>query len=229
MAELRSEGKRFPELALQACEILLLCLRVTFLILVLTLAGGVVLGLAPALLAASTVVRTWFRSGGGRTGLMREGWRAWKDSFWRAQVMLWPVFACALVGFINYQSFSQLPGLGWLRVVSLIALIGLAGIVSWMPALWANYEIRATRCLAQAARFALARPIPTVLLVFTGIVLAVATKTLPGLMLVTIGGWSVVTTYLALRFFQENEDRLAGDQAEPEPAFALPHEPLNMH
>jgi uncharacterized membrane protein YesL len=95
--------------------------------------------------------------------------------------------------------------------------------------MYAHYDAPLWSYPLKAVRFALARPASTVVLLFVFAVLAFVSAAMPILLgTVSIGAWLQTSTWLCVRFFAENEDRLAR-AVEPVPAErTLPSEPLRI-
>jgi len=76
-----------------------------------------------------------------------------------------------------------------------------------------HFDLRPSACLPKASLFALTRPASSVLLLFVFLAVVFATATYPFLALViSVGGWIQLDTWLCLRFFAENEARLRAER-----------------
>lgn len=194
-----------------------------------TLLGGVLFGAGPATVAACILVRR--RSRGEPVGL-RDFAAVWRREFLRGSVVVLPVYAVVFLLFTNYAYFSAMgPQAGVPRLVTLAALLLALGAGSYVAPMYAHYDLKPSKYLTSAMRFALGRPLSTIILLFVLAVLAFASAVMPVLpAVISIGGWWQVSTWLCLRFFQENEDQLAARPTAPAvPAGPnLPAEPLKI-
>ena len=74
-------------------------------------------------------------------------------------------------------------------------------------------HLRAVAYLPKASLFALTRPASSVLLLFVLLAVVYVTATYPFLALVvSVGGWIQLDTWLCQRFFAENEARLRAER-----------------
>ena len=224
-----------------ACDVLAWCAGLTLGWALGVLAGGILLGVAPATAAAAELVRR--RERGDAVRPVRDGIAAWRRELWRSQpVLLPPMLVVALL----WTNYAVLSGLGrdaaGLRVATLVAFVVAVATVAWLPAVHAHYDLRTSRYLLAAGRLAIGRPASTVLLLFVAACLAFVCAEVPGLLLVGPGAWWFASTWLCLRFFAENDARLAESAAAAEPdaavdgtpepaapARTLPVEPLRIH
>ncbi|GIH06719.1 hypothetical protein Rhe02_47860 [Rhizocola hellebori] len=205
------------------------CAALNAMWLAFTLLGGVVLGAGPATVAACIVARRHLR---GETIRWRDFAAVWRKEFWRGTIVVAPVAAVVILLYSNYVYFSALgPAAGGARLVTLAALMLAIGAGSYVAPMYAHYDLPLHRYAPKALRFALGRPASTFILVFSFAVCAVITALMPVLLaVISIGLWWQASTYLCVRFFQENEDRLAR-RADPEsavPMTSLPVEPLRI-
>jgi uncharacterized membrane protein YesL len=205
------------------------CAALNALWLAFTLLGGVVLGAGPATVAACIAIRRRMR---GESIRWRDFAAVWRKEFWRGTVVVLPVAAVVVLLYSNYVYFSALgPGAGGARLVTLAALVLAIGVGSYVAPMYAHYDLPLHQYVLKAMRFGLARPASTFILVFAFAACAFVTAVMPALLaVISIGAWWQVSTYLCLRFFQENEDRLAR-RAFPESAIphtSLPVEPLRL-
>jgi uncharacterized membrane protein YesL len=184
-----------------------------------SLLGGVVLGIGPATVTASILVR---RRGRGETTAPQDFWRTYRREFGRGNAVMLPVVA--VVALLAIQVAAE----G--RVVPIVALVLAVAGGAYVAPMYAHYDIPLWSYVVKSMRFALARPAPTALLLLVGSAIAFATVAMPILLLViSAGAWLHVSTWLALRFFAENEDRLHRVQTAETPLVnALPSEPLRI-
>lgn len=191
-----------------ACSEVIWVVQLNLMWLVFTLAGGVILGLGPATVAAYTLARRHARNESFQA--WGEFWTVYRREFVRGSLLVLPpaVLATVLVG--NYLYFSVLgQDAGGLRVATFVALLALAAVGSYIGPLYTHYELPLWAYIPKASLLALTRPASTVLLMFTLWAIVYATSEMPVLApLASIGAWISVNTWLCLRFFEENEARL---------------------
>lgn len=179
-------------------------------IVVSALAGGVVLGAAPAAVAAAGLVRRRLR--GEHVAVLREMLPAWRRSFRSANAAVLPLFAGAAAlwiarVFLSAQRTATADLLSVACLVGAVALVVLSGVA--VP-LVAHYDVPDAHVAYHAARLVLANPLLAFLdLVVCGLVV-LACSLLPALALVLASG---LVSYLGSRFafdvFARNERRLA--------------------
>lgn len=191
-----------------ACSELIWAARLNLLWILFTLAGGVILGLGPATVAAYTLARR--HAQGESIQAWTEFWTVYRREFVRASLLILPVAVLATVLVGNYLYFSALgPGSGALRIATFLALVVLAGVGSYLGPLYAHYDLPLWAYVPKASLLALTRPASSVLLLFALSAIAFVTSAAPVLAaLISIGAWIYLNTWLCLRFFEENEARL---------------------
>jgi len=171
-----------------------------------TLAGGVVLGVGPATLAAYTVARRH------ALGESFSVWPAFAGAFrrelGRGSVLILPLAGAGALLVTNYFYFASLgPAATAARLTTLAALVVLAMIAAYLPPMVVHYDLPARSYLPKASLFALTRPAASVLLVFVLTAFGYVVMTYPFLAVVAVGGWIQLDTWLCLRLFAENEAR----------------------
>lgn len=169
-----------------------------------TLAGGVVLGWAPATMAATEMAE---RAERGEPIRWRRAARAWTDTFWRSQITL------GLPGLFVLMAVATILS-GVLPLV-LQAVLGLAAVLllitlAHIPELDRRYHLPATRVFGRALLLALAQA-PTSLVLLAALVLwAAIVLSLPGLL--PFLGAAVpllLSHHLVGRSLDRNEDLLS--------------------
>ncbi|WP_183091218.1 YesL family protein [Streptomyces radicis] len=198
----------------EACSVVSLMARLNALWLLFTLLGGVVLGAAPATVAAAHCVREHL-AGRPRRPVATFA-RTWRAELVGANVALLPPAVLGAALGWNYVLFSAAgPEAAVPRLSTLAALVVLVAVGCWLPGLYVHYDVPRRQFLTKGLRFALANPVPSVLQLLVPAALAYASSRLTILpLLVAVGAWCFLSTWLALRFFAENESRLA----DPRPA-----------
>ncbi|WP_262379288.1 YesL family protein [Nonomuraea sp. PA05] len=191
-----------------ACSEVIWAARLNLIWLVFTLAGGVILGLGPATVAAYTLARRHARNETFQA--WSEFWTVYRREFVRASLLVLPAVLVATVLVGNYLYFSALgPDLGAPRIASFVALIVLAGVGAHVGPLYAHYDLPLWAYWPKAVQLALLRPASSVILLLALSAIAYATLALPILApLISFGAWIYLNTWLCQRFFQENEARL---------------------
>ncbi|MEH1126985.1 YesL family protein [Micromonospora sp. CPCC 206061] len=173
-----------------------------------TLMGGVLLGVGPATVAAYTLARR---------RAMGESFRSWpafvsvyRREFTRGSVLVLPLVAAAALLVTNYFYFASLGSAGSISQVATVVALGiLVVIAAYALPMSVHYDLRTPHLLPKASLFALTRPAASVLLLFVFTAVVYVATTFPFLVLVlAIGGWIQLDTWLCLRFFAENEAKL---------------------
>ncbi|MEV0386160.1 DUF624 domain-containing protein [Nonomuraea sp. NPDC050643] len=191
-----------------ACSELIWAVRLNLMWIVFTLAGGVILGLGPATVAAYTLARRHARNETFQA--WSEFWTVYRREFVRASLLVLPAALLATVLIGNYLYFSALgPSMGALRIATFVALIALAGVGANVGPLYAHYDLPLWAYWPKAAQLAFLRPASSVVLLLALSAIAFATSVAPILApMISFGAWIYLNTWLCLRFFQENEARL---------------------
>lgn len=168
-----------------------------------TLAGGVVLGVGPATVAAYTLARRRIRNESFYS--MREFAAVYRREFFRGSLLVLPPIAAVILLRVN---LAYLTATGP-RVVTLVTLAVLAAVLAVVFPMYVHYDLRLPALLPKASQFALLRPASSVLLLFTLCAVVFAATSFPLLIpVIAVGGWIQLDTWLCLRFFAENEERL---------------------
>lgn len=186
--------------------------RLNLLWLVCTLLGGVVLGIGPATVAAYTLARRHAR--GESFQALPAFVSVVRRQFLRGTALLLSVLGVSVFLVGDYLYLASLgPAAALPRLATLVALAAFAVIVAYLLPMFVHFDLRAFACLPKASLFALTRPASSVLLLFAFIAVLKATATYPFLALViSVGGWIQLDTWLCLRFFAENEARLRAER-----------------
>jgi uncharacterized membrane protein YesL len=186
--------------------------RLNLLWVLFTFLGGVLLGVGPATTAAYTLARRHAR--GESFQALPAFAAAYRRQFVRGTALLLPVLGVSVFLVSNYFYFASLGAAATVpRLATLAALASIAVVGAYLLPMAAHYDLRVYAYLPKASQFALARPIPSVLLLFVLTVIVYATVTYPFLVLVvSVGGWIQLDTWLCLRFFAENEARLRAER-----------------
>ncbi len=210
-----ANGARLPGGRLyDAAELLGWLAGLNLLIVAFTIAGGVVIGLAPALVAAASVSRARVR--GDAQPLLRTFAAVWRRELWRANAVLAPFAVIALLLGANLYAFG--PGGGVLVVLLWVALAVVGLAATFAMTMYTHYDLPVRRYARTAVRYLL-HDLPAAALVAVVTVLAVlATRFVPGLLpVLTIAAWIHAVTAICVSCYARN-DRLveAGATTSPE-------------
>jgi uncharacterized membrane protein YesL len=171
----------------------------------------VVLGVGPATVAAYTLARRHAR--GESFQALPAFVSVFRRQFLRGTALLFPVLGVSVFLVGDYLYFASLgPAAVVPRLATLAALAAIVVIVAYLLPMVVHYDVRAFAAVAKASLFALTRPASSVLLLFVLSAVVLVTATYPVLALViSVGGWIQLDTWLCLRFFAENEARLRAE------------------
>ncbi|MFC8600050.1 DUF624 domain-containing protein [Isoptericola sp. NPDC057191] len=179
-----------------------------------TLAGGVVLGLGPALAAGAACSRTRLRGDAQRT--VRAFARTWTAGFGRANVVAAPPLVTLVLTATSLVALDGAPTA--LRVA--LAVVGGLAVVHLLLAVTmdAHYDLRRRDVPRLAWTFLLRFPGAPLLLAATTALVGVVTAFVPGLLpVVSIGAWVYLSTALCLSFYAANDRNLEQHPAAPDP------------
>ncbi|GMA27874.1 DUF624 domain-containing protein [Arenivirga flava] len=191
----------------EACDWVLWAAAMNALWLGGTIAGGVVLGLAPATVAVSVLTRRRLR--GERFAVVAAFATAWRREFLGAQIAVGvPVLIAAL---LIAQGTAQLGRTGGPWAAALLVGGAYAAVVAAVSsAMVANYELRGRSYVPAASRWLLRNLPHALLLLAVGAVLTAATLALPSLaVFLSVGAWLTASTVISLGFFAVNEAAIA--------------------
>jgi uncharacterized membrane protein YesL len=212
--------------AVSALEWVPLAIVLNALVLLGTLAGLVVLGLGPSLVAASTVARAHVR--GDLPPVWSTFWRTWRAELVPGTVAFLPLLTLLIMAWVNLSVVAG-GSLAWLLPLAWLMVGVLAVACAWLASLRAHYDLSPLRSALTALRMVLARPLPSVLLLLaTAAVVYVTSCWVILAPLVSVGGAVIITTYVATRTFDDNEAKLAQPSRRDDPGLGLPSEPLRM-
>lgn len=179
------------------------------LVIVFTLAGGVVLGIAPAFSAAATACRSRLR--GEARGLVRTFATAWRQNFWSATALQapgWLVLAILAVNLLAFRGRAGLPL--WIALIAATAIAAIYHVL--LVVMDAHYELARRDCRRLAGLFLLRFPASWLLLAATTVLVGALTAWVPGLLpTVSIGAWLYLCTALCLSFFAANDHHTPTD------------------
>ncbi|WP_418275783.1 DUF624 domain-containing protein [Isoptericola jiangsuensis] len=173
------------------------------LLIVFTLAGGVVLGWAPALAAAAACSRDRLR--GRRVLPVRAFARAWARGFLHANLLTAPAaVTLALLATSHLALQGTAPAL---LVVGLAVVAALCVLhVLLTLTMDAHYDLRRRDCVRLAWAFMIRFPGAPLLLAATTALAVVVTAMVPGLLpVISLGAWVYLCTALSLSFYAAND------------------------
>lgn len=172
------------------------------------LAGGIVLGAAPATIAGAELTRR--RAEGRLFPVLRTYASVWRREFRRANLLLLPFGVALALLAVDLLWFQSRAALGLLGGIALGALIVVATLGSLTAGMYVTYEMPFRAYILRASRWALANLAHTVLLALTIMLICGATLAIPGLApFVTVGALVVIPARLCTAFFRSNERLLA--------------------
>lgn len=178
-----------------------------------TLLGAVLLGLAPATIAAHHVAREFVRQTDGR--VIREFWRVYRSRFWDAQALLGPpglVLLLSVTVLVTVPG-TDLPGAAMVMASCALAAAGAALTLLYLPSLSVHYDVPVGRAMSRSFMFAVAKLPSTIVLVVLLVGVIIASIRLPGLMpVLSVGTWILGSTALCLRFYAQNDDALEAER-----------------
>jgi uncharacterized membrane protein YesL len=175
------------------------------LVVAFTLAGGIVLGWAPALAAAAACSRTRLR--GDTQQLLRAFASRWRRQFVHANLLAAPSgLVLAVLGW-NLAAAEAT----WLQVALVAAGALCLAHLFLAVTMDAHYELRRGRCLRLAWEFGLRFPGAPLLLIATTALVGAITVFVPGLApVLSVGVWIHLCTALCFSFFAANDRNLPG-------------------
>jgi uncharacterized membrane protein YesL len=185
--------------------------------LLFTAAGGIVLGAAPATVAATELTRRRLRD--EKTSTLREFAAAWRREFWRANgilaapLLVSTLLALQLISVVTSDTLTTPLGIT-VAVAMAIALV----ITTLIAPLYAHYELPLSAYLPTASRWMTRNIAHALLLCVAATGVTSASLALPGLIpFVSIGAWLSISTALCVGFFTANDRMLRDEKAPPTP------------
>lgn len=203
---------------------MVLALELQGLLLLGFLAGGGLFGLFPALVAAATVSRDDARD--VSHPVWARFWSMWRAQFVSANAAGLPLGILATVAAVNLlYAAPQSIGLG---IVSAVGAVLVLASLSWFGPLYAHYQLPRWRYPLVALRLVVQRPLPTMLMLLVAMAIAyLGSLSTAVWVFVGVGAWLHACTYLAVRTFDENEERLTDGPDAVSVAQILPSAPLD--
>lgn len=193
-----------------ACDWVMWAMTINALWIVFTLAGGIVLGVAPASVAAADLTRRRLRGEADRV-ISRFAERWW-FGFWRSNLVVGPpLLISALLGV--HLTAAVTTDHGWPAWISATAMSLALLITAIITPLFVHYELPLWAYVPTTSRWMVLNPAPALLLVVAAVAVAGVSAMFPGLIpFVSIGAWLTLSTALCLGFFTAN-DRLVAERS----------------
>ncbi|GAA4487693.1 YesL family protein [Microbacterium panaciterrae] len=204
-----SGGGSWALRAQSACDGVLFAALINLLWLIFAAAGLVVLGTAPATIAAVVLIRRRLR--GDVVRVWREFPAVWAAEFGRANLVLAPPMAvCALLA-ASTVAFARMGGAGAAgTVISALCFSFAFLLCSTLAPLYAHYELPLGRYLITTSRWLLGNLVHALLLAVAAAAIVIATFFVPGILpFFSVGAWLMLSTALCIGFFDANERRLS--------------------
>ncbi|MCR2792240.1 DUF624 domain-containing protein [Microbacterium sp. zg.Y625] len=197
-----------------ACDWVMWAMALNALWIVFTLAGGVVLGAAPATVAAAHVTRRRLR--GEAFPALRTFARAWRSEFFRSHLVLTPALTVTALLLIQVVPAVPAGTLGEpITMITAVAAVLAVVLTALLAPLYVHYDLPLRRYLPTASRWMLRNLAPSALLAVAAVAVTTASLMVPGLIpFVSVGAWLAISTALCLGFFAAN-DRLVAEQSAP--------------
>jgi len=191
-----------------AADLLMWLAGLNLLVIAFTLAGAVVLGISPALVAAATVSRARVR--GDAQPLLRTFAKVWRQELVRANAVLAPFAVTAALLALNIGVFSADGGALPVALWVALGLVVLAA--TFAITLYSHYDLPLRRYPSTAVRYMLHDLPATVLVAAVTVLVALATWAVPGLLpVVSIGGWVYAVSAICLSCYARNDRLVAAD------------------
>jgi len=197
-----------------ACDWIFWVVTINVLWAVFTIAGGVVLGVAPATAAAAELTRRRLR--GEVIRALPSFAAAWRSNFRAANLVLLPVQLVGALLILNVLGMttagSVFTPLGFASLGALAIVVVLGAVSAGM---FANYDLPLRAYVLTASRWMLLNIAHVVLFILLAVVIVTASLILPGLIpFVSVGAWLVLSTTFCMAFFRANDEQVAA-RAEP--------------
>ncbi|MEE1650592.1 DUF624 domain-containing protein [Brachybacterium sp. J144] len=195
-----------------AADLLLRAVLLQGLWLLGTLAGGVILGWAPATVAVTDAAA---RAERGQRITLRRAAEVWRAQFWRAQLTLG---APALLLLLGIGALTAAGAPLAVRAPAAIGAILLLAALLHIPSVELRHDLRVPAVLPRSALLALAQLPTTLLLAAVLLLWGGAALSLPGLIpFLGVGVPVLLSQHLVGRSLDRNEQLLAAAEA-PRPA-----------
>lgn len=191
-----------------ACDWVLWALRLNLLWIVFTLAGGVLLGAAPAAVASAHVTRRRLR--GELFPVWGEFARTWRQEFVPANLVAGPALVVSTLLAIRATSLVLSGASDPASFVVIAAGCFAVTLTAVLVPLYVHYDLPPRRYLLTASRWLLRNLAHGLVVLAVAVLIGAASAALPGLLpFVSVGAWLSASTALCLAFFAANDEALA--------------------
>ncbi|WP_404434695.1 DUF624 domain-containing protein [Microbacterium lacus] len=188
-----------------ACDWVLWVMTINVLWYLFTLAGAIVLGAAPATVAAAELTRRKLR--GESFPIFRTFASAWRREFWRTNAVFAPVSILLVILGLNAGGFAEAGLLGTLPgVATVVAFVLTFALGAVAVTMYVHYDLPLRAYLLTASRWMIRNLAHVLLLLLAATLIVVASLVVPGLIpFVSLGAWLTISTALCVAFFTAND------------------------
>lgn len=196
-----------------ACDWVLWVMTINVLWYLFTIAGAIVLGAAPATVAAAELTRRKLR--GEAFSVFRTFAAAWRREFWRANGVFAPIVILLIIlglnagAFAEAESLSTVPGIATAAAFVVTFALGAVAVPMYV-----HYDLPLRAYLLTASRWMIRNLAHVLLLLLAATLIVVASLVVPGLIpFVSLGAWLTISTALCIAFFTANDRAIADADA----------------
>ncbi len=192
-----------------ACDWVLWVMTINVLWYLFTLAGAIILGAAPATVAAAELTRRKLR--GESFQVFRTFAAAWRREFWRANAVFAPIGIVLVILGLNAGAFAEAESLGTAPGVATVAAFVVTFALGAVAVpMYVHYDLPLRAYLLTASRWMIRNLAHVLLLLLAATLIVVASLVLPGLIpFVSLGAWLTISTALCIAFFTANDRAIA--------------------
>ncbi|BDG47547.1 YesL family protein [Parageobacillus sp. KH3-4] len=175
-----------------------------------TLAGAIILGVAPATVALFTVVRKWLLFSDNDVPIFKTFLNTYKKEFWRANKI------GLFIGFVSYVLYIDFLYIANVReafqlafsVFLFVILVFYAITLLYLFPIYVHYELRFLQYVKYSFFIGMANPLMTLTMFLSIILLTVLFMYIPGLIpFFSVSSFSVVLMWCALKVFRKIEEK----------------------
>lgn len=175
-----------------------------------TLAGAIILGVAPATVALFTVVRKWLLFSDNDVPIFKTFLNTYKKEFWRANKI---GLFIGLVSYVLYIDFLYIANVREafqlaFSVFLIVILVFYAITLLYLFPIYVHYELRFLQYVKYSFFIGMANPLMTLTMFLSIILLTVLFMYIPGLIpFFSVSSFSVVLMWCALKVFRKIEEK----------------------
>lgn len=175
-----------------------------------TLAGAIILGVAPATVALFTVVRKWLLFSDNDVPIFKTFLNTYKKEFWRANKI---GLFIGLVSYVLYIDFLYTANVREafqlaFSVFLFVILVFYAITLLYLFPIYVHYELRFLQYVKYSFFIGMANPLMTLTMFLSIILLTVLFMYIPGLIpFFSVSSFSVVLMWCALKAFRKIEEK----------------------